>query len=85
MIYTYEDNHKIIKALKKKGWVLFEVYGNRVTEENGINGGWWIDCAVAYETIHYETHKVINHKYLGDTLRDALNEVKSDIFPSNIL
>jgi len=40
---------------------------------------------VAYETIHYETHKVINHKYLGDTLRDALIEVKSDSFPSNIL
>ena len=30
MIYTYEDKHPIVSALKKKGWVLFDVYGNRV-------------------------------------------------------
>jgi hypothetical protein len=83
MIYTYEDKHPIISAIKKKGWVLFEVYSARVTEKNGICGGWWIDCAVAYDTEHYETHKKINRKYLGNTLRDSLKEVKSDRFPSN--
>lgn len=33
MIYTCEDKHPIVSALKKKGWVLFEVYGNRVSEK----------------------------------------------------
>jgi hypothetical protein len=84
MIYTYEDKHPIVSALKKKGWVLFDVYGNRVTEKNGINGGWWIDCATAHETEHYDTHKAIHGKYLGNTLRDSLRELKSDKFPSNI-
>lgn len=82
MIYTHEDNHKIIKAIKKKGWVLFEVYANRVTEANGIHGGWWVDCAVAYNTEHYESHKKINHIYLGNTLKDSMLFVKEEL-PTN--
>lgn len=84
MIYTHEDKHPIVSALKKKGWILFDVTAARVTEANGICGGWWIDCAVAYGTEHYETHKTINGKWLGITLKDALKEVKSDRFPSNV-
>ena len=84
MIYTHEDKHPIIIALKRKGWVIFDVTAARVTEENGIYGGWWIDCAVAYDTEHFETHKVISGKYLGNTLRDSLSEVKSERFPQNI-
>ena len=81
MIYTHEDKHPIITALKKKGWVLFDVYANKLSD--GIHGGVWIDCAPAYGTEHYESHKIINHKYIGNTLKDALKEVKSDRFPKN--
>lgn len=81
MIYTHEDKHPIISALKKKGWVLFDVYANKLSD--GIHGGVWIDCAPAYGTEHWESHSVINHKYLGGTLKDSLKEVKSDRFPEN--
>ncbi len=84
MIYTHEDKHPIVSALKKKGWILFDVTVVRATEANGICGGWWIDCAVAYGTEHYETHKIINGKWLGITLKDALKKVKSDEFPLNV-
>lgn len=50
MIYTHNDNHPIIKSLKRKGWVLFDVTASKVNDTNGIYGGWWIDCAVAYDT-----------------------------------
>jgi hypothetical protein len=85
MIYTYEDNHSIIDAIKKKGWVIFEVYGNRVTKNSDIYDGWWIDCAVAYGTKHFKTHKEINNKYLGNTLKDSLKTVNSEKFPFNVL
>lgn len=84
MIYTHEDKHPIVSALKKKGWVLFDITRARATEVNGINGGWWIDCSPTFGTEHYETHKIVNDRWLGITLKDALNEVKSDKFPSNI-
>ena len=64
MIYTHEDNHPIVRALKKCA-------------------GWWIDCAVSYGTEHFETHRIINGKWLGVKLKDALKEVRSDLFPSN--
>jgi hypothetical protein len=79
MIYTYEDNHPIIKAIKKRGWVLFMVTKNKISD--GITGGVWIDCCDAYDTEHYESHKKIHGLYLGNTLKDALKEVKSDRFP----
>ena len=82
MIYTHEDKHPIVKVLKKKGWVLFDVTAARVTGENGMYGGWWIDCAVAYGTEHYESHKTIHALYLGDTLRDSLKNVRSNKFPN---
>jgi len=84
MIYTHEDKHPIVTALKKKGWVLFDVTAARATGNNGICGGWWIECAVAFGTEHYETHKKINRKWLGIKLKDALEEVRSDAFASNI-
>lgn len=40
MIYTHEDKHPIVSALKKKGWILFDVTASRVTKANGICGGW---------------------------------------------
>jgi len=83
MIYTHVDRHPIVTALKKKGWVLFDVTAARTTEANGISGGWWIDCAVSFGTEHYKTHRIINGKWLGATLKDALKEVNSDKFPSN--
>ena len=52
-------------------FVMEKPHVNRVTEKNGIHGGWWIDCAVAYETEHYEKHRAIHNKYLGNTLRSV--------------
>ena len=85
MIYLSEDKHPIINAIKEKGWIVFEVYGNRTTEKNGLSGGWWIDTNVTFETDHYTSHRIIHNKYLGGTLKDALKEVKGDNFPTNVL
>ena len=82
MIYTHEDKHPIVNALKKKGWVLFMVTRNKLSD--GITGGVWIDCCDAYGTKHYNSHQKIHDKYLGDTLKEAIKEVKSDKFPSNV-
>lgn len=84
MIYSHEDNHKLVKEIKNKGWDLFEVYGNRVTSQNGIHGGYWLDCSVSFETDQWEDNKVINGLYLGDTMKDAIKHVKSDKFPVKI-
>jgi len=81
MIYTYEDKHPIITALKKKGWIVFDVTANKISD--GITGGVWIDCCQAYNTEYRESHKKIHRLYLGDTLKDAIIEVKSDNFPIN--
>lgn len=83
MIYSNNDNHPIIRSLKDKGWVVFEVTYARPSYKNGISGGWWIDCAVAYETNHRDSHKLINDKFLGTTLKSSLALVKSNKFPEN--
>ena len=83
MIYTQDDNHPLVKLLKTKGWVIFDVTSARATERNGICAGWWIDCYQAFGTKHQETHRVINKRFLGITLKDALLEVKNDNFPTN--
>lgn len=57
------------------------VSGSRVTSKNGIYGGYWIDCYEAHGTIHEVSHKIIHGYYLGNTMRDALKEIKSDRFP----
>lgn len=82
MIYDHSDNHPIVKAIKSKGWVIFMVAGARVTEKNGIYGGYWIDCYEAHGTIHEISHKMIHGYCLGNTMRDALQEIKSGRFPS---
>lgn len=82
MLYTNEDKHPIVNALKSKGWKIFIVSRNKVSD--GITGGVWIDCCDAYNTEHYESHKKIHNLYLGNTLKEAMQEVKSDKFPCNI-
>lgn len=81
MMYDNKDKHPTVEILKKKGWVLFEVYSSRFRNEWG---GWRIDTAVAFGTEHEKTHKEINGKYLGTTLKEALKTLKSDKFPLNV-
>jgi hypothetical protein len=80
MMYDNNDNHPTVKILKKKGWVLFEIYSSSVKDEWG---GWWIDTAIAFKTEHMESHKEINCKFLGCTLKDALYTLRQDDFPIN--
>lgn len=84
MIYSNDDKHPIITALKQKGWVLFDVTFARATEKNGIHGGWWVDCSSSFGTEHYISHKQIDKKWLGMTLKDSLKNIKSDKFPQNL-
>lgn len=81
MIYDNNSNHPTVKMLKRKGWVLFDVTSSRIKNEYG---GWWIDTAVAYNTDHMESHKAINGKFLGMTLKEALYTLRRDDFPVNI-
>lgn len=80
MIYDYKDNHPIIKAIKSKGWAIFEVYSSK---SKGECAGWRIDASIAHSTKHEETHRKINGLFLGFTLNDSLKNVFSDKFPSN--
>ncbi len=82
--YNQDDNHVIIKALKRKGWVIFEITYATLTADNGICGGWWIDCYATYETEHYKSHRAIHGKWLGQTIKVALCNIKDLNFPINL-
>lgn len=77
MIYDSNDNHIIVKALKDKGFDLFNVMYARPSFINGINSGWWVDIAPAYGTDFYEINKEINNKYLGINLKEAMKNIKN--------
>jgi hypothetical protein len=83
MIYDNNDNHITVKLLKKKGWILFEVYSSRCSEANGESGGWWIETSVAHDTEHAESHRKIQSLFLGCTLKGAISTLKSDKVPYN--
>ena len=79
-MYDNNDSHRTVNILKKKGWVLFEIYASR---EKNEWGGWWIDTAVAHGTEHEQSHKAIDNKFLGVTLREALYTLRREDFPTN--
>ena len=83
MIYDNNDNHPIINELKLNGWVIFEVMYARPSFEAGICSGWWIDCATTYNTEYYETHKSINNKFLGITIKESIKTIRDNKFPKN--
>jgi hypothetical protein len=84
MIYSHEDNHILVKALKKKGWVIFDIMFAYPSQRNGKDSGWQVECATSYDTIYYQSHRVINGIYLGRTIKVSLDTIRSDDFPSNI-
>jgi hypothetical protein len=78
MIYTQDDNHPVVNAIKKKGWTIFMVTSSRIKNEYS---GWWIDIADTYDTEYAESHKAIDCKYLGETRKDALYTINYHNFP----
>jgi len=78
MIYTQDDNHPVVKAIKKKGWKIFMVTSSRIKNEYS---GWWIDTCDAYDTEYRESHKAIDSTYLGETRKDALYTINHNDFP----
>jgi len=80
MIYNHTDNHPTVNILKRKGWKVFEVTASK---HKNKWGGWWIDTAIAYDTEHRESHKVIDGTFLGVTLKDALYTLRRNDFPVN--
>lgn len=80
MIYDYTDKHILVNALKRKGWVLFELYSSQKEDKYK---GWFIDTAISFNTEHYETHKKINGKFLGTNLKGAMFCVRRNDFPIN--
>jgi hypothetical protein len=75
MIYTSTNNHRIVKALKRKGFVLFDIYYAKPSISSGIYSGWIVDCSITFNTEHYETHKVIDGMYLGRTIKESLKNI----------
>lgn len=81
MTYSQDDKHIIVNALKKKGWKVFDImYANK---SNGVHSGWRIECSPTFSTEYYESHKAIDGKWLGLTIREAMETIKSDNFPTN--
>lgn len=77
MIYDNNDNHVIVKALKNKGFNLFNIMYARPSFTNGINSGWWVDIAPTYGTEYYESHKEIKDKYLGRNIKEVMKNIKN--------
>lgn len=74
MYLDEKDNHPVVKALLRKGWIIFEIHHSKF--RNGHNG-WWIDA-----TQSPEDHKILNGKFLGVTKKDAILTIQNDKFPA---
>lgn len=68
-----DKNHPIAKLLLAKGYTQFEYGGSQIKNEYS---GWWCES---------ETHKELNGKFLGCTLKDSIWSLKNTNDIPNVL